>query len=369
MLQANPVAALGAAAIALCWFLAVVLFRVGSPGGLARRLSLLLTAEGVALASSGILDFFLTPEARAGSGYLLWSDAAWGAHLLADGAILSLYPLFLGAVLDTPLVRPLKSRSGRWGVVCAAAGLILLVFTTPLWLGLVALYVVMVSLFGFALAASIHAWLRAPAGLARARAGTFALAFGFRDVCWGLAYALGIRIVLLGNAADPAAWPDVFYYLYASGTLFAVPVLAYGILRTQLFDIDLRLRWTIKQSTLAGAFVALLYVVTEGADRLLSSELGNVAGLLAAAALVFFLAPLQRFAERVAQAAMPGTRNTPEYAAFRKLQVYEAALVDAFREGGITEKERSLLNRLRDSLAIPPADAAALERDLAEGRS
>ena len=33
----------------------------------------------------------------------------------------------------------------------------------------------------------------------------------------------------------------------------------------------------------------------------------------------------------VASAAMPNTQNTPEYAAFRKMQVYETALADAQR--------------------------------------
>jgi len=32
--------------------------------------------------------------------------------------------------------------------------------------------------------------------------------------------------------------------------------------------------------------------------------------------------------------------------------------------GGISEKERALLNRLRDTLGIAKADADALERDL-----
>lgn len=31
----------------------------------------------------------------------------------------------------------------------------------------------------------------------------------------------------------------------------AVPLIAYGILRAHLFDTDLRIRWMIKQSTLA----------------------------------------------------------------------------------------------------------------------
>jgi hypothetical protein len=110
--------------------------------------------------------------------------------------------------------------------------------------------------------------------------------------------------------------------------------------------------------------VTIVYLVSEGAEQLLSSELGSFAGLLASAVVVFFLAPLQRFAERVASVAMPNTRNTPEYAAFRKLQVYEAALSEALEGGGISAKERALLNRLRDSLGILEADAQIMEHDM-----
>ncbi len=120
--------------------------------------------------------------------------------------------------------------------------------------------------------------------------------------------------------------------------------------------------------SLAAIFVALVYLLSEGADRFLSAELGNWTGLLASAVVVFFLAPLQRFAERVAGAAMPNTKNTPEYAAFRKLQGYESSLSEAMT-GGISEKERVLLSTLRDTLGISPADAATLEKELLEGRS
>lgn len=139
---------------------------------------------------------------------------------------------------------------------------------------------------------------------------------------------------------------------------------AIGILRAHLFDIDLRIRWTIKQSTVAGIFIAVIYVISEGASEFLSAELGGVAGLLAAAVVVYFLAPLQRFADRVAGAAMPNTRDTPEYLTFRKMQVYESALTDALPDGEISERERELLNRLRDSLGISVSDAEAIERDL-----
>ena len=82
---------------------------------------------------------------------------------------------------------------------------------------------------------------------------------------------------------------------------------------------------------------------------------------------MFFLVPVQRFAERVAGAAMPNTENTPEYAMFRKLQVYEAALAEALPDGNISERERDLLDRLRDTLGISTADADAIEHELQEG--
>jgi len=80
--------------------------------------------------------------------------------------------------------------------------------------------------------------------------------------------------------------------------------------------------------------------------------------------VVFALTPLQRFAERVATVAMPNTQNTPEYAASRKAQVYEAAVAEALPDGNISERERALLVRLRDSLGISESDAGAIEREL-----
>ena len=79
---------------------------------------------------------------------------------------------------------------------------------------------------------------------------------------------------------------------------------------------------------------------------------------------MFFLAPLQRFAESVASVAMPNTQNMPEYAAHRKMQVCEAAVAEAVPDGIISDRERALLNSLRESLGISEADADALEGEL-----
>jgi hypothetical protein len=365
MIQFNSVAALALVAVAMCWSLAVVLFRVGASGSVARKLSLLLVVEGATLISTGFLDLLLSEAVLESSWHPRWLLFESVVHTLGDCLMLVLYPSFLAAALRTPLTRPLATGPARIAISLLAAALFVAVYTTPLAVGATALYLMLVLVFVYALVASIHAWRYASGG-ARARARSFAMAFGIRDICWGFVY--GFAIVLIGTGeysiVDDASSP--IYVVYALGTLLAVPLIAYGILKTQLFDIDLKIRWTIRQSTVAAAFVAVFYLVTEGADRVLATELGNWIGLFASALLVFFLAPLQRFAERVATVAMPKTQNTPEYAAYRKIQVYAAALEDAL-PGGISDKERALLVHLRDSLGIAQADADALEEDLVNG--
>jgi hypothetical protein len=366
MFQFSWAGSLALLALAMCWSLAIMLFRVGTAGSVARKLSLLLVVEGATMVSTGYLDLFLSETARAHSLYPTFFRAEEIVHTIGDCAMLALYPAFLAAALQTRLTSPFADARVRAALGIAAAVLCAVVLWGPLKLGGTLLYVSLSVLFAFALVASIDAWRKAT-GAARSRARTFALAFGIRDLFWGYVYAWATWTLWLDSyqVVDPNASGHVLV-LYALGTLLAVPLITYGILKTQLFDIDLRIRWTIRQSTVAAAFVAVFYLVTEGADRLLESELGSWIGLLASAMLVFFLAPLQRFAERVASLAMPNTQNTPEYAAYRKLQVYEAALSEAL-PGGISDKERSLLNHLRDSLEIAPADAAALESDLLQG--
>jgi hypothetical protein len=53
MLQAQLIGILGLVAIAACWGLAVVLYRVGTAGSVARMLSLLLVVEGLTLVTAG----------------------------------------------------------------------------------------------------------------------------------------------------------------------------------------------------------------------------------------------------------------------------------------------------------------------------
>ncbi len=372
MLYAQLIGILGLVAIAACWGLAVVLYRVGPTGSAARQLSVLLVIEGFVLGTAGF------PEFASGLPISSWGNfyeshvalyyLASLVHHLGDAAMIALYPPFLALALNTKLTRPFANRQVRIGLAIGSVALGLAVVISESRIVVTLFYLMVTLLFIYALVASIHAWRTAKRGIARERAGIFALAFGVRDLGWCLSYA--IAAWSMWTLPDAFAMTDLSFlgkFVYALGTLLAVPLIAYGILRTQLFDIDLRIRWTIKQSTVAAVFVTVFYLVSEGADRLLESEFGTIAGLIASAFVVFFLVPVQRFAERVASATMPNTENTPEYAMFRKLQVYEAALTEALPDRNISDRERDLLDRLRDSLGISTADADAIERELQEG--
>jgi hypothetical protein len=357
---------LGLVAIVACWALAVVLFRVSTAGSVARKLAVLLVVEGFVLITAGFPEFTFNLSQLYYGPYPKVGWLLTLIHFMCDVAMIALYPSFLAAALNTKLTRPFANKRVRIGLAIGATVLVLgaLLPDDPR-IGATLLYLTVVLLFVFAFVASIHAWRIAEKGIARKRAGIFAIAFGLRDIGWTLSY--GINAWIMWTQGGSSEMTDIAWLgktVYALGTLLAVPLIAYGVLRTQLFDIDLRIRWTIKQSTLAGIFVALMFVISEGAAQFLEAELGNIAGLLAAAVVMFFLAPLQRFSEKVAAAAMPNTKNTPEYAAFRKMQVYEVAFSEAQHDDGISVRERALLERLRDSLGISASDARTIENEL-----
>jgi hypothetical protein len=368
---------LGLVAVAACWSLAVVVYRVSVAGSLARKLAHLLIVEGIVLVSAGFPDMaFGLPVSYYEShpSFALFMSLV---HHGGDAAMIALYPPFLALALNTNMTSVFAGKRARIGLAIFAGVFGLAVAFSQSRTVQTLFYFIVMALFIYALFVSIHAWRTAKSGIVRERAGIFALAFGLRDFGWIMSYAVFAWMIWteldLGAVMEaPQMTAELRTFLfgkgvYALGTLVAVPLIAYGILRAQLFDIDLRIRWTIKQSTLAGIFVALMFLISEGASTLLSAELGNIAGLLAAAVVMFFLAPLQRFADRVAGAAMPNTKNTPEYISYRKMKVFGGALAEALQEGGISDRERSLLNHLRDSLEISSADAEALENELKAG--
>lgn len=172
-------------------------------------------------------------------------------------------------------------------------------------------------------------------------------------------------LVLAVVPLDPVA--EAFTPLMIVGSIWqlALPLLTvYGLVRHQLFGIDLTLRWTIKQGTVAGVFVAIFFVVSETAAALLSDELGTFVGIAAAGLLVFLLAPLQRWAERLAGATLPEAKPSDDMTAEERRELFRDQLRFAWADGKLDEKERHRIENLRGRLDLPEDEAYRIEADL-----
>ncbi len=146
--------------------------------------------------------------------------------------------------------------------------------------------------------------------------------------------------------------------------LLMVAVLVHALARYQLFDLDLKLHWTVRRGSVVAAFVTVFLLVNWGASSLIHASVGPYVGIAAVGLLLFAVGPVQRLAENLAGMALPGVGRTPDYVAFRKLEVYRAALQDAIRGSEVAASERASLERLREKLGVRPSDAHALEADL-----
>ncbi|HLE97821.1 MAG TPA: hypothetical protein VI997_10660, partial [Candidatus Thermoplasmatota archaeon] len=311
-------------------------------------------------------------------------DAAYAwvvVHFVADIGVLSAYLVFVGIALDTPLVRPFRSRLGRRVVLglCGVAAAVVVVAPTTVLLGasytgheyypifgsagpwLVLLWTSMTLCFTFGLVAAVDAWRRAASPIARRRARTYLVAFGIRDAVLIVSFG---RAVYELFARTPASF-DSFWSLFTIGGVGAyVAVLAYALLKEQLFDIDLKLKWTLRRGTLVGVFLAAFFVVAAVAEQYLQ-RYGALVGGVAVGLLFFALRPLERAADRFADAAMPAVRDTDEYRTVRKREVYRATVEAALQDGVVSERERDMLARLQDQLGLTATEAREIERDTA----
>lgn len=146
--------------------------------------------------------------------------------------------------------------------------------------------------------------------------------------------------------------------------ILAVCMIAYAVVRHRAFDIDVKLRFTLRQSTIAGIFVAVFVAVQAGVGEAVTARAGILAGAAATALLVFALGPIQRLAERLASTAMPDAIPLEERADADRLQLYEALAREAWSDGGINAKEARVLDVARERLGLSLEQAHAVDQSI-----
>ena len=292
------------------------------------------------------------------------------------------------ATIDTPLAKPLGTRMGLvlpW--LFAAAETVLLIarpaafiegFHEPWWGGRMfipgpfanAAYPISAIAPIYSLVVAVSAYRRAvPGTSARERARRYAIAFGFNDAALVLVTTIVPGVYgALHHSND--ILPIEFLFVWAIPvveTIFVI-LMAYGILRTQLFDIDLRLAAGLRRGAVAAIVLFAFFAAAKIAEGVVSEEFGYVVGGFAAAALLFVHKAVERFAASFSSALLPAVDASPAYVTFRKMEVYSEAVEAAYEDGHLSKDDRLILTRLRTKLGIEPDDAAHLEQDAREAR-
>ncbi|HLE47509.1 MAG TPA: hypothetical protein VI818_04360 [Candidatus Thermoplasmatota archaeon] len=143
-------------------------------------------------------------------------------------------------------------------------------------------------------------------------------------------------------------------------------IIAYSILRHELFGIEMGLKWTLRRSVVPGLIVAVFFTAEQSVQWILQ-DVGGATSWIYAAVICGGIAmgyrPLQRVADRFADAAMPQVTRSKDYTLFRKLQLYESALAAAWEDGKLEADEHRRLEELRARLEISVGDARAMEED------
>lgn len=354
--------ALGEAAVGAFVYLA-------RPGRFQNRiLALLLVSEGLAWMLVG----FSFSVGDPGTFY-----ASFATEQVAWVLVNVAYLAFLGT-LATPWSRPLGTRAARWGLVSVTvlASVAFVAWPEVFWTGVepgpisdyyatlstwgTAFWLVTAGIATYALVVAVSLYRRSqPGTLARSQAKAYLAAFAMRDVSYAATVFIGVAIS--GSVAGRIGF---IAQLIGYGS-FAL-LLAYGILKTQLFDIDLKVRWTLEKSTVAAIFIAVFFLAGELAETFFGDVFGPYVGVLAAGVLVFFLAPLQRLADKIGDAAMPEVEDTEAYRQARKAEIYRAQLEELMSDDQVTVKERRALLRLQEDLGLDGDTANRLERNVLE---
>ena len=359
----------GTFAFVAAWCCAIVALRTDPRRTLNQKLSLILILEGVFVAGAiGLLFFFDNPT-------IVTALVTCAAAALV--ALPFQYLSFLAVSLDTPLVAPFRSRGATVLLGLASAVAAIFVFANP-HLFISELYRPgwapwnfqyaelgqrgaqlqgIVYLFG--LIAAVSAYFRTRKGsIARNRAKWFAIAFGFRDVF------VGITQILYPIFRPVPFWGDFVYNPGNAMTYSAYfLLLAYAVMRFQLFNIDLKVKFVLQQSTVGALIIGGFIVGSEVLESFVPVS-GTVLNIIVAIAILVVLRPIQRLALSMTDRLMHSVQNTPEYLGVRRLVVYRAALEGVIEDGLVTDKERRILDHLRDDLGISPGEAVALENEI-----
>lgn len=142
----------------------------------------------------------------------------------------------------------------------------------------------------------------------------------------------------------------------------AIPLLlAYALMRYQLFNIDVHLKAGVRRAIILGAFTVTFFLVSEAAESMAEGDRGPLVGIVGAGLLALGSRPVQNFAGKASDKFMPDTKPIAQQTYAERLRFYLDQYLLIRHDGETTHKERQMLDRLAATLALPAAAVQDLE--------
>lgn len=143
----------------------------------------------------------------------------------------------------------------------------------------------------------------------------------------------------------------------------AVPMfaLAYGVARYHVLDIDVKVRWTVRQTAVAAALVLAFFAASALVRLFVGGPAPLWAGLATVGVLLVAARPLQRRVGGAAVALLDRLRPEADYVFARKVEVYSSNMEEAFAAGALSDQEHRFLEELRHALGITPEEHRVIE--------
>ena len=155
------------------------------------------------------------------------------------------------------------------------------------------------------------------------------------------------------------------------GLTISGAVIAYGILKHQLFDIQFIVKETFVYLLITLVLVGIFRLIELGLSTLISSTFfgGDITARLIAAAIVagmFF--PMRSQAVKIGDRLFPKFTRSVKTGHDKNLAIYKTQLEFAMTDGKITEKERAMLEALRADLGVSEKEHEKLVARLAKNK-
>lgn len=355
--------------LVVAWGAAAVVYRTAPHRQLNRSLAVVLLLEGMVMGlSAGWNQMLESPDL---------AHAFVIVGTMAVAAVPYQYLAFLASAFDVPPVKPFQSPGARRLLAASSVAAAALVLARPEWFvtepyrvewatwnfqyrsGGLFLARLQAVAAAYGLLSAVWAWIRTrPGTVARDCARLVTTAFGVRDLF------VAVILVLYPVIRPIPFWGD-FVYNPAQGLVYLVYVslLAYGILRSQILDIELKVKFALTQSVAGALLATCFFVLSEGIEALLPVE-GVVPGLIAAGVVVLVLRPIYWMTRGLMERLMPGVERSSRYISTRRVEIYRAALEGAAEDGRVTSAERAILERLRQQLELDDGVARRLEDEV-----